>query len=48
MVVAAWCLSLGGFPVLHFDLSSPQIYGHHGVFFKTDLNLPRALCEFLI
>jgi len=34
VVVEAWCLSLGGFPVLHYDLTSPYDRGHHGAFFQ--------------
>lgn len=34
IVVEAWCLSLSGFPVVRFDLTSPYDRGHHGAFFQ--------------
>jgi len=43
VVVAAWCLSLGGFPVLRFDLRSPQIEGHRGVFFQDRLKFATSI-----
>ena len=43
MVVEAWCLSLGGFPVLHFDWTSPHISGHHGAFFQDRLQFRTSI-----
>jgi len=34
LVVEAWCLSLGIFPVLNLKHTSPQMSGHHGAFLQ--------------
>jgi hypothetical protein len=43
IVVEAWCLSQGGFPVVQFDLTDPNDREHHGAFFQNRYLLPTSI-----
>lgn len=43
VMVEAWCLSLGGFPVVHFDRAAPHEPGHRGVFYQDRRKFPTGI-----